>query len=137
MVNATPRPLYPREGDPVPIAYEAGWAPGLVWTGVENLAPTGIRSPDRAARSEPPYRLSYRGPQYIVILGFETSFNQSACFLIVSIQFTGIISSSSRHSPFLPGTSLQPAAIPFAQVSSIRLQYFPYHMRCSKHSCVL
>jgi hypothetical protein len=32
MVNATPRPLYPRERDPVPIVYEAGWAPGPVWT---------------------------------------------------------------------------------------------------------
>ena len=29
--------------DPVPIVQEAGWAPGLVWTGAENLAPTGIR----------------------------------------------------------------------------------------------
>ena len=26
---------------------EAGWAPGLVWTGVENITPTRIRSPDR------------------------------------------------------------------------------------------
>jgi hypothetical protein len=26
---------------------EAGWAPRPVWTGAENLAPTGIRSPDR------------------------------------------------------------------------------------------
>ena len=25
--------------DPVPIVLEAGWAPGPVWTGVENLAP--------------------------------------------------------------------------------------------------
>jgi len=32
--------------DPVPIVQEAGWAPGPVWTGEENLAPTGIRSPD-------------------------------------------------------------------------------------------
>jgi len=28
--------------DPVPTEWEAGWAPGLVWTGAENLAPTGI-----------------------------------------------------------------------------------------------
>jgi hypothetical protein len=27
--------------DPVPIVQEAGWAPGLVWMGSENLAPTG------------------------------------------------------------------------------------------------
>ena len=30
--------------DPVPIVQEAGWAPGPVWTGAENLVPTGIRS---------------------------------------------------------------------------------------------
>jgi len=24
---------------PVPIVYEAGWVPGPVWTGAENLAP--------------------------------------------------------------------------------------------------
>ena len=33
--------------DPVPIVQEAGWATGLVWTGAENIAPTGIRYPDR------------------------------------------------------------------------------------------
>ena len=38
-------------------------APGPVWTGAENLAPTGIRSPDRPVRSESLYRLSYPGPQ--------------------------------------------------------------------------
>jgi hypothetical protein len=42
VVNATPCLLYPRERDPVPIVKEAGWAPGLVWTCVENLGPTGI-----------------------------------------------------------------------------------------------
>ena len=34
-----------------------------VWTGAENLALTRIWSPDRPARSESLYRLSYRGPQ--------------------------------------------------------------------------
>jgi hypothetical protein len=48
--------------DPVPIVHEGGWAPGPVWTGAENLAPNGIRSPDRPARSESLYRLSYPGP---------------------------------------------------------------------------
>jgi len=28
--------------DLVPIVWEAGWAPGPVWRGAENLAPTGI-----------------------------------------------------------------------------------------------
>jgi hypothetical protein len=45
--------------DPVPIVQQAGWAPGPVWTGAENLASTGIRSPDRPAHSQLLYRLSY------------------------------------------------------------------------------
>jgi hypothetical protein len=50
--------------DPVPIVQEAGWAPGLVLTGVENLAPTGIRSPDRPARGQSLYRLRY--PAHVI-----------------------------------------------------------------------
>jgi hypothetical protein len=34
----------PSGKEPVPIVQEAGWAPGPVWTGAENLAPSGIRS---------------------------------------------------------------------------------------------
>jgi len=37
-----PAALFTPRKDPVPIVQEAGWAPGLVWTGAENLAPTGI-----------------------------------------------------------------------------------------------
>ena len=33
--------LYPGK-DSVPIVEEAGWAPGPVWTGAENLAPPGF-----------------------------------------------------------------------------------------------
>ena len=43
-VSVTPRPLFTPGKDPVPIVQEAGWAPGPVWTGAENLAPTGIPS---------------------------------------------------------------------------------------------
>jgi hypothetical protein len=46
-----------------------GWVgPGLVCKSAENLAPTGIRSPDRPARSESLYRLSYRGAYYHMVL---------------------------------------------------------------------
>jgi hypothetical protein len=48
--------------DPVPIVYEAGWAPGTVWMGAENLAPTGIRSLDRPAHSELLHRLIFPSP---------------------------------------------------------------------------
>ena len=58
-----PLPLFTRGKEPVPIVQEAGWAPGPVWTGAENLAPTGIRFPDSPARSQSLYRLSYRGPE--------------------------------------------------------------------------
>ena len=55
---STPRPgRFNRRKDPVPIVQEAGWAPGPVWTGAENLASTGIRPTDRPARSESLYRL--------------------------------------------------------------------------------
>ena len=62
VVNATPRPLVTPWKDPKHLVQEAGWAPGPVWTGVENLAPTGNRFPDRPARSQSLYRLSYHGP---------------------------------------------------------------------------
>ena len=35
-----------------PLYRRLGWAPGPVWTGAENLAPTGFRCADRPARSE-------------------------------------------------------------------------------------
>ena len=58
-VSVTLRPLFTPGKDPVPIVQEAGWAPGPVWTGAENLAPIGIRCRDRPARSQSLYRLSY------------------------------------------------------------------------------
>jgi len=64
VVNATPRPLYPRERPGTHCIGGPGWTPGPVWRGAENLAPAGIRFPDRPARSESLYRESYRGPQY-------------------------------------------------------------------------
>jgi hypothetical protein len=50
---STPRPgRFPPGKDSVPIVEEAMWDPGPVWTGAENLSSTGIRFPDRPARSE-------------------------------------------------------------------------------------
>jgi hypothetical protein len=46
-------------GDPVHIVLKAGWVTGPVWTSAENLARIEIRSPDRPARSESLYLLSY------------------------------------------------------------------------------
>jgi hypothetical protein len=79
MINATPRPLYSRERDPIPIVREAGWTPGAVWTGAENLACTGIRSPDRQARSKSLYRLRY--------LIWKLQTNESASEVCVHMSF--------------------------------------------------
>jgi hypothetical protein len=53
---STPRPgCFTLGKDPVPIVKEDWWAPRPVWTGAENLAPTGIRSLERPTRSESLY----------------------------------------------------------------------------------
>ena len=59
--NTTPRPLYPRERPDTHCI--GGWlAPRPVGTDAKNFAPARVRSPDRPARSESLYRLSYPGP---------------------------------------------------------------------------
>ena len=58
VVSSTPRPYFTPGKDPLPIVQEAGWASEPVWMGRKSR-PTGIRSPDRSARSQSLYRLSY------------------------------------------------------------------------------
>ena len=83
--------LYPREKDPVPTVLEAGWAPGPVWKGAENLAPTDNRSPDRAARGKSLYRLSYPG----VTVPFHFNFRSIRC-MMMPCNFS--IACHTRHS---------------------------------------
>jgi hypothetical protein len=59
VVSATSRPLYPRGWTTVPIL-EAGCSSWPFWTGVENLAPNLVRTPDRPDRSESLYGIGYR-----------------------------------------------------------------------------
>ena len=72
-VSVTLRPLFTPRKDPAPIVQEVGWASRPVWTGEENLAPTGIRSPDRPARSQTLYRLRYPGPRSILSLRYKNN----------------------------------------------------------------
>jgi hypothetical protein len=68
-VSVTPRPQLTPGKDPIHIVQEAGWASGPVWTGAENLGPTGIRSPDRPACRQSLYRLRYpahKEPMYLL-----------------------------------------------------------------------
>jgi hypothetical protein len=69
-----PAAFYPGK-DLVPIVQEAVWASGPVWTGAENLAPTGIRSPDRPARSQSLYRLTDLAHNIKILTAIITNFN--------------------------------------------------------------
>ena len=59
VVSNTPRPHFSPGKDTVPILQEAGWAPGPVWTGGKSR-PHRDSIPDRPARSQSLYPLSYR-----------------------------------------------------------------------------
>ena len=68
-VSVTSQPLFTPGREPVSIVQEAGWVRGPVWTGAENLAPTGIRSSDRPARSHSLYRLHYPAHSFVGTAG--------------------------------------------------------------------
>jgi hypothetical protein len=76
-----PQLLFTPGKDPVPIVEEAGWAPGPVWTGAENLAPTRIRSPDCPAHSQSLYQLRYSAHFWNVQLH-----NTEAQFQLILVQ---------------------------------------------------
>jgi len=66
VVSSTPRPHLTPGKDPVPILQEAGWALGPVWTGGKSR-PHRDSIPDRPARSQSLYRMSYPA-RYIVYI---------------------------------------------------------------------
>jgi hypothetical protein len=82
-VSVTPRPLFIPRKDTLPIGQKAGWAPGLVGKGAGNLAPTGIRSPDRPARSQSLYRLRY------------------PALTVISVHIGSLLSLKSLHNQFV------------------------------------
>ena len=60
---------------PVLIVQEAGWTPGSVWMGAENLARIGIRSPNRPKSGNTDHALSVHNLSYFIkynsILGYS------------------------------------------------------------------
>jgi len=60
--NSAPRSLYLRERDPGTHCIGVRVGPRAGLDGYENVAPIWTRTPDRPARSESLYRLSYPGP---------------------------------------------------------------------------
>jgi hypothetical protein len=88
-VSVTPRSLSTPGKDPVPNVQGAGWDPGPVWTGAENIAPTGIRSPDRPARSQSLYRLSY--PAHVMKCYSKImSLTPTNIIQVCAVQFDGV-----------------------------------------------
>jgi hypothetical protein len=78
-VKATFRRLTPRKETRYPLYRRLGGAPGPVWTGAENLAPTGIRSPDRPARNQSLYRLRYCGQRTVQEIFIFLHTGQTGC----------------------------------------------------------
>ena len=72
-----PTALYPGK-DPVPILQEAGWAPGPVWTGGKSR-PQRDSIPDRPARSQSLYRMSYRAHNNNKVVNYIYRVSQEEC----------------------------------------------------------
>ena len=83
--------------DPVPIVQEAGWAPGPVWISAENLAHTGIRSPDRPSRSVIAIPTTLPGPlTYAAFLHFKPFIQVIyGLYQVTNEQFTIIVVSTA------------------------------------------
>jgi hypothetical protein len=73
----------PPLGTPL-LVQEAGCAAGPTWTGAENVAPTGTRSPNRPARRQSLYRLSY--PAHRIENNFKRSVNLSKTCIHITIK---------------------------------------------------
>jgi len=108
-VSATPRTFFTTGKDPVPIVQKAGWAPGLVWTDAENLVSTGIRSPDRPARSQSLYRL--RHPANGRVHRYLKFYNRPTQEVASGNRGPGVYSRCSRFESLLNGRAGLPQSV--------------------------
>jgi len=76
VVSSTPQLHFTPGKDPVPIVQEAGWAPGLVWMGGKSR-PHRDSIPDRPARSQSLYRLSYPAHKFGISISQKKKLKQS------------------------------------------------------------
>ena len=99
-IIVTPTALYrPHHGrDTVPIVHEAGWDRWPVWTGLENLAPTGIRSPERPAPSQSLYRLRY--PTHIWVIGAFAILRKTSICIVISVRLSTCYQCGSHSTDF-------------------------------------
>jgi hypothetical protein len=97
VVNATPQPLYPQE---IPGTNCMGGWP--VWTGEENLAPTGIQFPDRPTHSQSLHRLSYPGARTHIHIYIYVCMYIYIRLKLFLFKFGPAHVSVYPHLPFLP-----------------------------------
>ena len=93
VVNATPRPLYPRERDPVLIVQEAVWAAGPVWT-VRKISPTpgfDLRTVQPVASRLPTVRSRLRLVRYISSKGPMCPGTWVGCFRYLHMQQSALL----------------------------------------------
>ena len=84
-VSVTPRPHFTPRKDPVPIVKDAGRPPVPIWTGAENLDPTGLRSPHRPPHSQSLYHLSYSAHSNTASSQFFQTLSQPVIDLFVIV----------------------------------------------------
>ena len=100
-----PAALFPGK-DSVPILQEAGWSPGLVWTGGKSrLHQDSI--PDRPARSPSLYQLSYPAQRIIIINALNN----------VTVHQVGHLPRVCVSSPFTSLHQLRPSLSQFSRNS--------------------
>ena len=105
------------------------WAPGPVWTGAENLASTGSRSPVRPTRSQSLYRLRYpgtycgRGYKQILKLATKITNHLNICLEWLS-KTTKIHSKGIRYNSECDTTksSSRPSPVDSARITPFTLQ---------------
>jgi hypothetical protein len=84
VVRSTPQPHFTPGKDPVPIVQEAGWAPGPVWMGAENLTPPGFNPRTVQPIAQSLYQLSY--PAHLIIITSPKWMHQLKHFCFCFIQ---------------------------------------------------
>ena len=99
VVSSTPRPHFTPGKDKVPILQEAGWAPRPVWTGGKSR-PHRDSIPDRPARSQSLYRLSYIYTKYFRVYN-KAQILQRLCWIIRRIFQKVIRKYYSGHPSYL------------------------------------
>ena len=86
VVSSTLRPHFTPGKDAVPILEEDGWAPGPVWKGWKSR-PHRDSIPNRPARSQSLYRLSYPAHMGDILVTDFTRRTNSKCLINTSLFF--------------------------------------------------